>query len=67
MGTGAVRTRSGDPYKPSAIRGYRDALDLHVRDDLGAMRLGDVQRRHVQRSPTGSSPTASRRRASETR
>ena len=49
MRTGAVRTRSGDPYKPSAIRSYRLALDLHVRDELGAMRLGDVQRRHVQR------------------
>src|SRR5262249_7972147 len=26
----------------------RESLELHVRDDLGAMRLGDVQRRHVQ-------------------
>jgi integrase len=49
MEAGTVRTRSGDAYKPSAIRGYRAALDLHVRDSLGAMRLGDVQRRHVQR------------------
>lgn len=49
MASGAVRTRSGDRYKPSAVRGYRDALDNHVRRDLGAMRLGDVHRRHVQR------------------
>jgi integrase len=49
MESGAVRTRSGDPYKPSTIRAYRESLDLHVRPDLGAMKLGDVQRRHVQR------------------
>jgi integrase len=49
MENGSIRTRSGDPYKPSAIRAYREVLDLHVRDDLGAMRLGDLRRRHVQR------------------
>ncbi len=49
MEAGSVRTRSGDPYKPSAIRAYRAALELHVRPELGAMRLSDVQRRHVQR------------------
>lgn len=49
MRSGAARTRSGDHYKPSAIRGYEAALDLYVRPDLGAMRLGDVKRRHVQR------------------
>ena len=48
MRSGAARTRSGDPYKPSAIRSYEAALELHVRQDLGAMRLGDVERRHVQ-------------------
>jgi integrase len=48
MESGAVRTRSGDRYKPSTVRSYREALDLYVRADLGAMRLGDVQRRHVQ-------------------
>jgi hypothetical protein len=41
--------RSGDLYKPSTTRAYREALELHVRDDFGAMRLGDVKRRHVQR------------------
>jgi integrase len=49
MEAGSVRTRSGDAYKPSAIRSYRAALELHVREDLGGMRLQDVQRRHVQR------------------
>ena len=48
MESGAIRTRSGDRYKPSTIRAYRESLDLHVRTDLGAMRLGDIQRRHVQ-------------------
>jgi integrase len=48
MRAGTVRNRSGDAYKPSAIRGYRQGYDLHVRPELGAMRLGDVQRRHVQ-------------------
>jgi integrase len=48
MEAGSVRTRSGDVYKPSAIRGYRAGLDSYVRQDLGAMRLQDVRRRHVQ-------------------
>jgi integrase len=49
MRSGSVRNRSGRPYKPSAIRSYESALDLYVRPDLGAMKLSDVQRRHVQR------------------
>lgn len=48
MASGLIRTRSGDVYKPSVARGYREGFDLYVRDDLGAMRLGDVKRRHVQ-------------------
>ena len=48
MASGLIRTRSGDVYKPSVVRGYREGFDLYVRDDLGAMRLGDVKRRHVQ-------------------
>src|SRR5690242_8996826 len=27
---GVVRTRSGDPYKPAAIRAYRHALDCRI-------------------------------------
>ena len=48
MGSGAVRTRSGDQFKPSTVRGYQEAFNLHVRQDLGAVKLGDVTRRHVQ-------------------
>ena len=45
---GSIRTRSGDPYKPSVIRSYEQALRLRVLDDLGAARLGDVRRPDVQ-------------------
>ena len=47
--SGAIRTRSGDVYKPSAIRGYEQALRLRILPDLGARRLSEVQRRDVQR------------------
>ena len=49
MRSGEVRTRSGDVYKPSAIRSYERALRDRVLPELGAKRLGDVQRRDVQR------------------
>jgi integrase len=49
MRSGAVRTRGGDAYKPSACRSYDEALRVHVLPSLGAINLGDVQRRHVQR------------------
>jgi len=49
MKSGRVRTRSGDVYKPSAIRSYAGALRDHVIPHLGPTRLGDVQRRDVQR------------------
>jgi integrase len=48
MRSGAVRNRSGKTYKGSVTRSYEAALDLYVRDHLGAMKLGDVKRRHVQ-------------------
>jgi integrase len=48
MRSGAVRTRSGDRYKPSAIRGYDAALRDRIVPILGGKRLGDVQRRDVQ-------------------
>src|ERR671918_3046961 len=44
-----VRTRSGDVYKPSAIRSYDAALRDHVVPRIGRTRLADVQRRDVQR------------------
>src|ERR671919_906355 len=49
MKSGRVRTRSGDVYKPSAIRSYEAALRDHVVPRIGRTRLGDVQRRDVQR------------------
>ena len=49
MGSGRVRTRSDDPYKPSAIRSYEAALRDHVVPRIGRTRLGDVQHRDVQR------------------
>jgi integrase len=45
---GSIRTRSGDAYKPSAIRGYEEALRLRVLPDLGGHRLADIARRDVQ-------------------
>src|SRR6266508_4175517 len=49
MKSGHVRTRSGDVYKPSAIRSYEAALRDHILPRLGRTRLGDVQHRDVQR------------------
>lgn len=43
-----ILTRSGRPYKPSALRGYEADLRLHVLDDLGAVRLVDLRRRDLQ-------------------
>jgi integrase len=45
---GTVRTRSGDRYKPSALRGYDQAMRLRILDDLGAVKLSDVSRLHLQ-------------------
>lgn len=47
--SGAVRTRSGDLYKPSAIRSYEAALTERIYPELGAVRLSDVRRMDVQR------------------
>lgn len=49
MKSGRVRTRSGDVYKPSAIRSYEAALRDHIVPRLGRTRLGDVRHRDVQR------------------
>jgi integrase len=40
---GAVRDRSGRPYKPSTIRGYRASLQLRVLPEFGAHRLDDLR------------------------
>ena len=49
MKSGAVRNRSGDTYKPSAIRSYESALLLRILPRFGGSKLRDVQRRDVQR------------------
>lgn len=49
MQSGRIRTRSGDRYKPSAIRGYQAALRDRIVPVLGGKRLGEVQRRDIQR------------------
>ena len=46
---GAIRTKSGDVYKPSALRGYEQALRLRLLPPLGAHRLSDVTRADLQR------------------
>ena len=53
MERGSVRTRSGDVYKPSVIRGYATSLRLRLLPALGARKLGDISRRDVQRLVDG--------------
>jgi integrase len=45
---GNVRDRSGDPYKPSALRSYERAMRLRVLPELGAVRLADIRRPELQ-------------------
>ncbi|MGH2963955.1 MAG: tyrosine-type recombinase/integrase [Solirubrobacterales bacterium] len=46
--SGVVRTRSGSPYKPSALRGYEQSLRARIVPELGHLRLSSVTRAHVQ-------------------
>jgi hypothetical protein len=48
MESGMIRNRSGDPYKPSVVRGYELSLRLHLLPDLGAAKLSKLRRRDVQ-------------------
>jgi integrase len=43
-----IRNRSGDAYKPSALRSYERAMRLRVLPALGSMRLADLQRPDLQ-------------------
>ena len=45
---GTVRNRSGDPYKPSALRAYEGAMRLRVLPALGAVRLDELRRSDLQ-------------------
>ena len=46
---GLVLNRSGDAYKPSALRGYEQALRDRLLPTLGPRRLSDIRRSDVQR------------------
>jgi integrase len=45
---GHVRNRSGDPYKPSAIRGYEQNVRLRVLPEFGVLRLSEIRHRELQ-------------------
>ena len=45
---GAIRTRSGDPYKPSALRSYDLGMQSRVLPALGAKMVSAVTLREVQ-------------------
>jgi integrase len=45
---GTIRTRSGDPYKPSALRSYETSLDARVLPELGGARLSEISRVDLQ-------------------
>jgi len=42
MKDGSIRSRKGEPYKPSARRGYERCLRRRIVPALGALRLGGV-------------------------
>jgi integrase len=50
---GTVRNRSGDRYKPSAIRSYERAMRLRVLPELSAVRLADLRRADLQEFADG--------------
>ena len=43
-----IRTRSGTPYKPSALRAYEQALRTKVLPELGHLRLSAITRPAIQ-------------------
>jgi hypothetical protein len=45
---GLIRTGSGDPYKPSVVRGYGAALRQRILPLLGARRLSEIKRVDLQ-------------------
>ena len=45
---GVVRTRSGEPYKPSAIRSYEAALRNYLLPAFGHLRLSAITRAQIQ-------------------
>lgn len=45
---GTIRNRSGDPFKPAALRAYRSAMKNRVLPELGPARLADLRRPQIQ-------------------
>jgi hypothetical protein len=45
---GVVRTRSGDPYKPGALRGYKQALSARIVPRFGHLKTSALHRNAVQ-------------------
>jgi len=45
---GRARARTGEHYKPSALRGYEEALRLRLRPALGALPLDEIEPRHLR-------------------
>src|SRR4051794_33579974 len=45
---GSIRTRSGDPYKPSTIRSYEATLQRRILPELGAAKLSAIARIDLQ-------------------
>jgi integrase len=43
-----IRTRSGTPYKPSALRAYEQALRTKIQPELGHLRLSAITRSAIQ-------------------
>lgn len=47
--SGLIRPRSGEPYKPAAVRHYERGLRLRVLPEMGGRRLADIEREDLQR------------------
>ncbi len=46
---GSIRNRSGEPFKPSVLRGYRTALEKYLYADFGGLKLSAVTHAALQR------------------
>jgi integrase len=51
--SGAITNRSGDPYKPSALRSYERAMRLRVLPSFASVRLADLHRPDLQEFADG--------------
>ena len=45
---GAIRNRSGDRYKPSALRSYSTSMRLRILDEMGSAKLSEIGRLDLQ-------------------